>query len=103
MRAVSLIASPSSVSPATGRWCARSNRTISASRCASSREARPFATAPVHDLERDPHRVVAERDRDGQVDREGMAGALCRCMTYYRVQAAIKRAAAVMSGKGDVA
>ena len=25
--------------------------------------------------------------------RDGMAGALCRCMTYYRVQAAIKRAA----------
>ncbi|MBF82846.1 MAG: (2Fe-2S)-binding protein [Acidobacteria bacterium] len=25
--------------------------------------------------------------------REGMAGALCRCMTYYRVQAAIKRVA----------
>ena len=24
--------------------------------------------------------------------RRGMAGALCRCMTYYRVQAAIKRA-----------
>ena len=25
--------------------------------------------------------------------REGMAGVLCRCMTYFRVQAAIKRAA----------
>jgi aerobic-type carbon monoxide dehydrogenase small subunit (CoxS/CutS family) len=25
--------------------------------------------------------------------REGMKGVLCRCMTYYRVQAAIKRAA----------
>jgi aerobic-type carbon monoxide dehydrogenase small subunit (CoxS/CutS family) len=25
--------------------------------------------------------------------REGMAGVLCRCMTYYRVQAAIQRAA----------
>ena len=25
--------------------------------------------------------------------REGMSGALCRCMTYYRVQAAIKRVA----------
>jgi len=25
--------------------------------------------------------------------REGMEGALCRCMTYYRIQAAIKRAA----------
>jgi aerobic-type carbon monoxide dehydrogenase small subunit (CoxS/CutS family) len=25
--------------------------------------------------------------------REGMAGALCRCMTYYRIHAAIKRAA----------
>ncbi|MBI2817650.1 MAG: (2Fe-2S)-binding protein [Acidobacteria bacterium] len=29
--------------------------------------------------------------------REGMAGALCRCMTYYRVQAAIKRAAKMMA------
>ena len=27
--------------------------------------------------------------------RDGMAGALCRCMTYYRVQAAIKAAASV--------
>ena len=29
---------------------------------------------------------------DAQI-RDGMAGVLCRCMTYYRVQAAIKRAA----------
>ena len=29
--------------------------------------------------------------------RQGMAGALCRCMTYYRVQAAIKRAARLMA------
>ena len=29
--------------------------------------------------------------------REGMNGALCRCMTYYRVQAAIKRAAGAMA------
>ena len=28
--------------------------------------------------------------------RDGMAGALCRCMTYYRVQAAVKRAAEAM-------
>jgi len=34
---------------------------------------------------------------DAQI-REGMAGALCRCMTYYRVQAAIKRAAATLAG-----
>jgi len=27
-----------------------------------------------------------------------MAGALCRCMTYYRVQAAVKRAAATING-----
>ena len=33
---------------------------------------------------------------DAQI-RDGMAGVLCRCMTYYRVQAAIKRAA---SNKG---
>ncbi|MCC7043887.1 MAG: (2Fe-2S)-binding protein [Acidobacteria bacterium] len=29
--------------------------------------------------------------------REGMNGVLCRCMTYYRVQAAIKRAARLMA------
>jgi aerobic-type carbon monoxide dehydrogenase small subunit (CoxS/CutS family) len=33
---------------------------------------------------------------DAQI-REGMAGALCRCMTYYRIQAAIKRAAKGMA------
>jgi aerobic-type carbon monoxide dehydrogenase small subunit (CoxS/CutS family) len=30
---------------------------------------------------------------DAQI-RQGMQGALCRCMTYYRIHAAIKRAAA---------
>jgi aerobic-type carbon monoxide dehydrogenase small subunit (CoxS/CutS family) len=30
--------------------------------------------------------------------RDGMAGTLCRCMTYYRIQAAIKRAAKVIAG-----
>ena len=34
---------------------------------------------------------------DAQI-REAMSGTLCRCMTYYRIQAAIKRAA-----KGGVA
>jgi len=33
---------------------------------------------------------------DAQI-REGMARTLCRCMTYYRIQAAIKRAATVMA------
>jgi aerobic-type carbon monoxide dehydrogenase small subunit (CoxS/CutS family) len=33
---------------------------------------------------------------DAQI-RQGMAGALCRCMTYYRVQAAVKRAAKSMA------
>lgn len=33
---------------------------------------------------------------DAQI-REGMAGTLCRCMTYYRIQAAIKRAAQAMA------
>lgn len=41
-------------------------------------------------LDRHPHPT------DGEI-REGMAGALCRCMTYYRVQAAIKRASALMA------
>jgi aerobic-type carbon monoxide dehydrogenase small subunit (CoxS/CutS family) len=30
--------------------------------------------------------------------RDGMAGALCRCMTYYRVQAAVKLASARLRG-----
>jgi len=34
--------------------------------------------------------------------REWMAGILCRCMTYYRVQAAIKRAAKVKTAEGAV-
>jgi aerobic-type carbon monoxide dehydrogenase small subunit (CoxS/CutS family) len=33
---------------------------------------------------------------DAQI-RQGMAGALCRCMTYYRIQAAIKRASKAMA------
>ena len=37
---------------------------------------------------------------DAQI-REGMAGALCRCMTYYRIQAAIKRAATSIAAAGD--
>jgi len=32
------------------------------------------------------------RPTDAQI-REAMSGVLCRCMTYYRIQAAIKRAA----------
>ena len=32
--------------------------------------------------------------------RAGMAGVLCRCMTYYRVQAAIKRAARLIATAG---
>ena len=32
--------------------------------------------------------------------RDGMASTLCRCMTYYRIQAAIKRAAKVIAGAG---
>jgi aerobic-type carbon monoxide dehydrogenase small subunit (CoxS/CutS family) len=30
--------------------------------------------------------------------RQGMNGTLCRCMTYYRIQAAIRRASRVMAG-----
>ena len=37
-------------------------------------------------LDRNPHPT------DAQI-REGMSRTLCRCMTYYRVQAAIKRVA----------
>jgi aerobic-type carbon monoxide dehydrogenase small subunit (CoxS/CutS family) len=35
---------------------------------------------------------------DAQI-REWMAGILCRCMTYYRIQAAIKRAAKVKAAE----
>ena len=41
-------------------------------------------------LDRNPHPT------DAQI-RTGMAGTLCRCMTYYRIQAAIKRAAKVVA------
>ena len=37
-------------------------------------------------LDKNPHPT------DAQI-RETMNGAICRCMTYYRVQTAIKRAA----------
>ena len=37
-------------------------------------------------LDRNPHPTDTEI-------REGMAGTLCRCMTYYRIQTAIKRVA----------
>ena len=36
---------------------------------------------------------------DAQI-RQGMANTLCRCMTYYRIQAAIKRAATTMRADG---
>jgi aerobic-type carbon monoxide dehydrogenase small subunit (CoxS/CutS family) len=34
--------------------------------------------------------------------RRGMNGALCRCMTYYGIQAAVRRAADVMAGEPPV-
>jgi len=33
--------------------------------------------------------------------RRGMEGALCRCMTYYRIQAAVKRAARTMAAANE--
>jgi aerobic-type carbon monoxide dehydrogenase small subunit (CoxS/CutS family) len=42
-------------------------------------------------LDKNPHPT------DAQI-REGMARTLCRCMTYYRVQLAIKRAARAIAG-----
>jgi aerobic-type carbon monoxide dehydrogenase small subunit (CoxS/CutS family) len=33
--------------------------------------------------------------------RQGMTGVLCRCMTYYRIQAAIKRAAQAIAAARD--
>ena len=51
----------------------------------------------------DPHRQGAAR-QEPESDRRArsaraMQGALCRCMTYYRVQAAIKRAAKAMAAR----
>ncbi|MDH4064913.1 MAG: (2Fe-2S)-binding protein [Acidobacteriota bacterium] len=43
-------------------------------------------------LDRNPHPSDAEI-------REGMARTLCRCMTYYRVQAAIRRVAGATSSQ----
>ena len=37
---------------------------------------------------------------DAQI-RAGMEGALCRCMTYYRIQAAIRRVVSKPSGGGE--
>jgi aerobic-type carbon monoxide dehydrogenase small subunit (CoxS/CutS family) len=37
---------------------------------------------------------------DAQI-RQGMANTLCRCMTYYRIQAAIKRVAATTRAAAD--
>jgi len=44
-------------------------------------------------LARNPHPT------DAQI-REGMAGTLCRCMTYYRIHAAIKRASMLIADAG---
>ena len=44
-------------------------------------------------LDRNPNPTDAEI-------REGMARTLCRCMTYYRIQAAIKRASTSMKAAG---
>ena len=44
-------------------------------------------------LDRNPNPTDAEI-------REGMEGALCRCMTYYRIQQAIKRVARGPAGTG---
>jgi len=47
-------------------------------------------------LDRNPNPTDAEI-------REGMDKTLCRCMTYYRIQAAIKRAAKVIAASGPAA
>jgi aerobic-type carbon monoxide dehydrogenase small subunit (CoxS/CutS family) len=47
-------------------------------------------------LDRNPNPTDAEI-------REGMEGALCRCMTYYRIQAAIKRVANATRGDEEAA
>ena len=42
-------------------------------------------------LDRNPNPTDAEL-------RQGMNGVICRCMTYYRIQAAVRRAAEAMAG-----
>ncbi len=42
-------------------------------------------------LDRNPNPTDAEL-------RQGMNGVICRCMTYYRIQAAVRRAAETMAG-----
>ena len=42
------------------------------------------------------------RPTDAEI-RQGMAGTLCRCMTYYRIQAAIKRVARGQQAHGGPA
>ena len=44
-------------------------------------------------LDRNPNPTDAEL-------REGMDGVLCRCMTYYRIQAAVRRAAQLIATSG---
>jgi aerobic-type carbon monoxide dehydrogenase small subunit (CoxS/CutS family) len=44
-------------------------------------------------LDRNPNPTDAEL-------RAGMDGVLCRCMTYYRIQAAVRRAAEMMAASG---
>jgi aerobic-type carbon monoxide dehydrogenase small subunit (CoxS/CutS family) len=39
---------------------------------------------------------------DAQI-RQGMASTLCRCMTYYRIQSAIKRASKTMASSKTTA
>jgi aerobic-type carbon monoxide dehydrogenase small subunit (CoxS/CutS family) len=46
-------------------------------------------------LDRNPNPTDAEI-------RQGMASTLCRCMTYYRIQAAIKRAARLLANAQTV-
>ena len=45
-------------------------------------------------LDRNPNPTDAEL-------RQGMNGVICRCMTYYRIQAAVRRAAEAMAGNGS--
>lgn len=46
-------------------------------------------------------KALLDRNPDPSDDeiRQGMSGALCRCMTYYRIQAAVRRAADSMAGR----
>jgi DNA polymerase (family 10) len=57
------------------------------------------AGAPIAGTEEDIYAALGLPFIPAEI-REGMEGALCRCMTYYRIHAAIKRTVRLTRDKG---